>query len=318
MKKVCITAEGVTEIDRGKTTEALKRSGFEVAEQPYPSFSSEEEFCRFLAGADALLAGTEPLTREVLSCAPKLSVISRRGVGYNNVDLDFCAERGISVAITAGAVEDAVAELTMGYLLNFARKIPSQSHSLSLGNWHRELSHGLSGATLGLVGFGGIGQAVCRLANAFSMRVCYYAPHRHPDAEASLGARYLPLDGLLGESDYVSLHLPLNAATRQMFGLEQFRKMKQSAVFVNTARGGLVEEAALAKALQEGVIAGAAVDVFEREPCSDSPLMGLPNVILTPHSGTFTENTFTQMNLLAAQNITDYFRGALPEPYRVL
>lgn len=318
MKKVCVTAEGVTEIDGGQTVRLLQEAGFTVAERPYADFADTKEFCNFIQDADALLAGTEPLPKEVLSCAPKLAAISRRGVGFNNVDLPYCTEGGISVAITTGAVEDAVAELTMGYLLNFARKIPSQSHSLSQGNWNRELSPGLAGATLGLVGFGGIGQAVCRLANAFSMRVVYYAPHRRPDAEAALGARYLPFDDLLWESDYVSLHLPLNTDTGRLFTMEQFRKMKQSAVFLNTARGGLVEEAALAKALQEGVIAGAAVDVFEREPCSDSPLFGLPNVILTPHSGTYTKTTFTRMNRLAAQNIIDFFAGTLASHFRVL
>ena len=317
MKKVCITAEGVTEIDGGQTREFLSRAGFEVAEWTKPSFTSEE-YCRFIQDADAILAGTEPIRREMLSCAPKLSLVSRRGVGYNNVDLDYCRENGISVAITTGAVEDAVAELTMGYLINFARKIPSQSHSLSQGRWQRELSSGLSGAILGLVGFGGIGQAVCRLARAFSMQVCYYAPHRRQEAEQALGASYLPLTELLAVSDYVSLHLPLNRGNEHCFSMDQFCRMKQSAVFVNTARGGLVAEADLAKALKEGIIAGAAVDVFEREPCGDSPLMGLPNVILTPHSGTYTKTTFTQMNLLAARNIADYFSGRLKPPFRVL
>ena len=288
MRKVCILAEDVSAVDTC-TVRLLQKSGFEVSEIPGNRALPQEDVYDFIKDADAVIAGAEQYSADLLKKLPKLKVIARRGVGFDNVD-----------------VEEAVAELTMAFVLNFARLLPQQDAAMKQGKWQRMLAMGLSGKIIGLIGFGGIGQEVARRAGAFGMRVLYYSRRRRMTEEKMLGAEYVELEQLLRESDFVSLHCPLTEQTFHLIGEEELGKMKASAVLINTARGPVCDEAVLAKALQQGKIRGAAVDVFPREPETDSPLLSCENVMLTPHIATFTRDAFVKMNNMAAQSIIDW------------
>lgn len=305
MRRVCILAEDVSSVDPC-TVALLRDHDFEVKEIPHNRALLQEEVYDFIREADAVIAGSERYDAALLDKLPNLKVIARRGVGFDNVDVTAAEQRGIRVTRTVGAVEEAVAELTMAFVLDFARLVPQQDMAMKQGHWKRMLATGLSGKTIGLVGFGGIGQEVARRAGAFGMRVIYYSRRRRMTEEKMLGAEYVELPELLRESDFVSLHCPLTEQTYHMIGEKELHSMKPTAILINTARGPVCDEEVLARALQQGIIRGAAVDVFPREPETDSPLLSCENVILTPHIATFTRDAFVKMNNMAAQSIIDW------------
>lgn len=255
---------------------------------------------------------TEKVDRELLDAAPRLKIVANMAVGYDNVDVGSCTERGIVVTNTPDVLTDATADLAFALLLATARRLPEARDFLLKGQWKTWSPMLLTGkevygATLGIVGMGRIGQAVAKRARGFDMKVLYYSKRRNPQVEEEIGARYVDKETLLRESDYVSLHLPLTPETRGFIGERELRMMKPTAVLINTARGAVVDERALCKALREGWIWAAGLDVFEVEPLPmDSPLRTLPNVVLLPHIGSATVKTRTDMALLAARNIRDY------------
>lgn len=262
---------------------------------------------------------TDPMTRAVIESAPKLKVISQVAVGYDNIDVAAATERNIVVTNTPGVLTEATADLTFALLLAAARKLPAAEQFLRDGKWQRwdvDLLCGgdVHGQTIGIVGMGRIGQAVARRAKGFSMRVLYAARKDAPEEiEQELGARRVPLDALLRESDFVSLHVPLNDATRHLISIEQLCQMKRNAILINTARGPIVDERALAAALEEGLIAGAALDVFEEEPQVHPDLLELPNVVLLPHIGSAVTSVRSLMCALAAKDCAAVLSGAQPE-----
>ena len=233
--------------------------------------------------------------------------------GYNNVDLAACRERGVTVTNIPDYSSDAVAQMTMTFLLNFATSFREYTASTQRGDWTRSelfcyypypLTE-LQGKTLGLVGMGSIGEKVARLAEAFGMKVIYHTRNRK-DCERE----YVLLDDLFARSDYVSLHLPLNGETEKLIGRDALSKMKRSAFLINTARGGLVDEKALATALSDGVIAGYAGDVLTVEPQSaDCPLIGAKNCILTPHIAWAPKETRARLIGILRDNLEGYLRG---------
>ncbi|MBE3518937.1 MAG: D-glycerate dehydrogenase [Firmicutes bacterium] len=255
---------------------------------------------------------TEKVDRELLDAAPRLKIVANMAVGYDNIDVGSCTERGIVVTNTPDVLTDATADLAFALLLATARRLPEAMDFLLKGQWKTWSPMLLTGkevygATLGIVGMGRIGQAVAKRARGFDMKVLYYSKRRNPQVEEEIGARYVDKETLLRESDYVSLHLPLTPETRGFIGERELRMMKPTAVLINTARGAVVDERALYKALREGWIWAAGLDVFEVEPLPmDSPLRTLPNVVLLPHIGSATVKTRTEMALLAARNIRDY------------
>ena len=242
-----------------------------------------------------------------------LKIVSRRGIGYDSIDIDFCKKNGIAVARALGTVEGSVAESVMAYILYFARRIDLQSESMNKGEWKRIMTPGAKSHTLGLIGFGGIGKEIAKRAVPFGMEVLYYC--RHPKDE--FGAHYAELDELLAKSDYVSINVPLNESTVNMIDKKIFSKMKDGAVLINTARSKIVDTNALVDALKSGKLSGAAVDVFDNEPCMDSPLIGLPNVVLTPHTAPFTIENFREMNNRAAKSVIEFFNGTLDSRYLI-
>ncbi|CAB3709437.1 (S)-sulfolactate dehydrogenase [Achromobacter deleyi] len=251
----------------------------------------------------------------LLAAAPRLRAVGRLGVGLDNIDLPGCAARGIQVVPATGANARAVAEYVIGTVLALLRGAYASSADVAAGRWPRTaLSQGLEahGRTLGVVGFGGIGQLTARLAAGLGMRIvaCDAAlPATHP-VWAESGATPLPLDALLAQADAVSLHVPLNADTRHLLNADRIRGMRPGAILVNTSRGGIVDEAALAAALRMGHLRGAALDVFDQEPLpGGGPLADAPNLILTPHIAGLTQEANTRVSDMVAAGVTIALTG---------
>jgi glyoxylate reductase len=269
-----------------------------------------------LAGADGVVTmPSTPVNEAFLDAAgAQLRVVAQHAVGLDNVDLAGCARRGIVVANTPDVLTAATAELTLALLLSLVRRVTEGDRLIRARQpWEwgpsAMLGTGLQGKLLGIVGLGRIGVAVARLGEALGMRVAYAgrAPKAHP-------YEYLTLRELLERADVVSLHVPLTAETRHLIGAEELRAMQPSAVLVNTTRGAVVDEAALAAALAAGELAGAALDVYEREPEVHEGLLGLENVVLAPHLGSATEDTRTAMGLLCLEALRAVLlRGEIPK-----
>ena len=279
-----------------------------------------EILLREVVDADALWSVTaDSIDREVLAAAPKLKIIANLAVGYNNIDLEAAKERGIIVTNTPGVLTDTTADLTFGLLLATARRMMEAENDVRKGNWTSWSPMGytgmdVGGATLGIVGMGRIGEAVARRAKGFDMRILYHNRSRKPEAEAEHGFEYADLDSLLKESDFVVILAPFTPETAGLIGSRELGLMKNSAVIINVARGGIVNEKALYSALKDGEIWAAGLDVFKTEPVPiDNPLLTLPNVTVLPHIGSASIKTRLGMMRLNAQAITDVLEGREPE-----
>ncbi len=251
---------------------------------------------------------TDRVDAALLEAAPRLRVISQMAVGYDNIDLAACTARGIPVGNTPGVLTETTADLTFALMLATARRVVEAAAAVRAGEWRTWKPMWLTGpdvwgATLGIVGMGRIGAAVARRAAGFGMRVLYHNRSESPEATA-LGAQRATLDDLLAQSDFVSLHCPLTAETTGLVDEAFLRGMKRSAIFINTARGPMVDEAALCRALREGWIGAAGLDVTAVEPIPmDSPLLALPNCLILPHIGSASVATRTRMAQMAADNL---------------
>lgn len=272
-----------------------------------------------VAGRDGLLALlTDRIDEQVLDAAgPSLRVVANYAVGLDNVDVGACTARGVVVTNTPDVLTAATADLTWALILAAARRVAEGDRLVRAGQpwgWAPRFMLGreVSGATLGIVGFGRIGQAVAARAQGFELSLRYHARSRKPEAEAATGAEPRDLAALLRESDIVSVHVSLAPDTTRLFDAAAFRAMKPTAVFVNTSRGAVVDEGALAEALRRGDIAAAGLDVFEREPQVHPDLLTLPNVVLTPHLGSATVQARTAMGMTAARNLIDVLDGRRP------
>jgi len=270
------------------------------------------------AYAGVLSMLTDPFDRDVLACGTQLQVISNYAVGYNNIDVAAAQERGIAVCNTPGMMTHATAELAWALLMAVARRLVPADAYVRAGNWQGwdpDLLMGveLAGKTMGIIGAGRIGQAIAQRARAFEMEVVYHNRHPlDPAVEQALGLRYVTLDELLATADVVNLCTPYAAASHHLINAERLQQMKRSAFLINTSRGPVVDEAALASALADGTIAGAGLDVFEREPEVHPGLLALPNVVLAPHVGSSTIETRRRMAETAIDNLLAVLRGEQP------
>ena len=253
-----------------------------------------------------------------------LKVISQMAVGYDNIDIKAAHERGITVGNTPGVLTEATADLAMTLLLAAARRIPENIDYIKDGKWTNWkpmelLGRDLSGTTLGILGFGRIGQAVAERARAFGLHLLAYSPSLTHDQAANFHVEKANVDDLLRRSDFVSLHVPLNADTRHLINRDKLALMKPDAILINTARGSVVDQHALVDALQHGIIGGAALDVTDPEPIpADHPLLSLPNVLVVPHIGSATIKTREKMARMAVENLIAGIRGEpLPNPVRL-
>ncbi len=269
-----------------------------------------EQLIEMLKGVDGYIAGVDYITKEVIENAPaSLKVISRYGAGVDRVDIPACKEKGIIVTNTPGTNSVAVAELAFAHMLNAARNIPMLHQSVERGEWVRSEGIELRGKTLGIVGMGSIGKNLATRAIAFGMSVCAYDPYFDDAFAATHGIQRMELNELLELSDFVSLHVPLSDATHHMIGADSIARMKQGAVIINTARGGLIDEAAAAQAIVDGKLGGLGLDAFEQEPLLDSPLKGLPRVVFTPHTGAHTAEAVKGMGEMAVANCIEVLSG---------
>ncbi|HET7119968.1 MAG TPA: D-glycerate dehydrogenase [Solirubrobacterales bacterium] len=281
---------------------------------------SESELEALVRGADAVLAlPTDRIDGCLLDAAGSgLRVVANVAVGYDNVDVSELASRGVVVTNTPSVLVDATADLAIALMLAVTRRVGEGERLIRRGtawSWSLDfmLGHSLRGRTLGIIGFGEIGRATAGRARAFGMEVAYFSRSAaEPAVEAELGARRLELDELLECADVVSLHCPLTAATRHLIDTAALARMRESAYLVNTARGAIVDEAALVEALDSGAVAGAALDVYEQEPRVDPRLVEMENVVLLPHLGSATVETREEMALLAARNAIAVVEGRPP------
>ena len=298
-------------------TRALKEAGYRVLTHPKMVPPTPDEQLELLKEAAGIILGPEELPARILQQAPHLRVVSRFGVGYDNIDLAACTELGIVATFVPDAMVEAVADITFGLLLAAARRIPELDGLLKAGEWKRLAAAAVSGQTIGIVGTGRIGLAVARRAKAFRMRLVGHDPYPNAAFTEELGGEYVPLDELLAVSDFVSLHMPATPDTRGLFDAARFAQMKPTAFFINAARGTLVDEAALIEALDAGQLAGAGTDVFAQEPpAPGSTSMRLaqhPKVIGTPHVASMTPLTVAKMAQAAHANLVAVLNGQRPE-----
>lgn len=294
--RVCISTSSFATYSR-EPLELLERAGCEIIVNPKGRTLNAAEIVDLAADADGILAGTEPLTAEVLARLPKLRAIARCGVGMDNVDLSAAEARGVHVTSTPYGPTRAVAELTVGLILDLMREVTRMDRELRGGVWKKRMGFLLEGKRVGLVGFGRIGRAVAELLKPFGVQLAYADP-------AIRDAAYLrvELDELLAWADIVSLHCSMSGRTCPLLDAAALRRVKPGAWLVNACRGGLVDEAVLYELLASGHLAGAALDTYEKEPYS-GPLTELPNVILLPHVGSYAREGRTRMELDAAANL---------------
>ena len=291
------------------------RQFFDMASWDDEEVIPRENLLASVADCDGVMLAGHKVDEELLRQAPRLRVVSNVTVGYNNFDIAAMKQRQVLGTNTPGVVDDSTADLVFGLILATARKIPQLNQYVKDRMWTEEFAEEFYGTdvhhtTLGIIGMGRIGQAIAKRARGFDMRILYYNRSRNPQAEEALGAKYRPLDNLLGEADFVVLMTPLSAETMHLMGEPQFRQMKKSAIFINASRGGTVDQPALVKALQEGWIMAAGLDVFSAEPIDTSdPLLTLANVVTVPHIGTATRKTSFDMAMLAARNLTAALQG---------
>ena len=286
---------------------------------PSAPFFTKDEIIERLPECDGLLSMFNfPIDKDIIDAGARLKIISNFGVGFNNVDIDYAKSKGIVVTNTPDPVVEPTAELAFALMSTLSRRIAECNRKLHTKDSIRwgvmeNLGTGLYNKTLGIVGMGRIGQSVAKRAAVSGMKIIYYNRHRLPeDIERKYSAEYVSLDSLLSQSDYISLHTPLDESTYHLIDAEALSKMKKGVFLVNTARGPVVDESALVAALECGHIGGAGLDVFEKEPEINNGLLGRDNVILVPHIGTATVEARIAMGRYAVKNITLFFDGESP------
>lgn len=283
---------------------ALRAAGLEARLEPKSGSRSPEQLSAVLREAFGAIVSTDPFTAGVLGGAPNLRVIARVGVGYDSIDVVAASMRGVQVVTTPGSNDHAVADHTLGLMLAVLRRIPELERDMRSGGWNRTgrfAPRQLAGCTVGLVGFGAIGRRVAERLAGFDVELLIHDP--------ALGDDSTPLDRLLQRSHVVSLHCPLLAATHHLINADTLRMMRPEAVLVNAARGPIVDQPALIEALRTGVIAGAALDVFDVEPPAGSPLLAMHNVVLSPHVAGISTVSVTEMSRRATQAVIDVAAG---------
>jgi len=290
----------------------LAKGGFDVRRVPDSERPLDApKLARLVARErpSALIAGAEPVPRSVLLASPTLRLVQKHGVGVDNIDLAAATEAGIAVTNAPGTNTEAVADLTVAFMLALLRQVVPASQSTRLGKWERYMGRELGQLTVGVVGTGRIGRAVIRRLRGFGSRILAYDVIQDPSLAVADNLRYVELDELLDKSDIITLHIPLMEGTRELLGRRELARMRKSAYLINIARGELVDEAALAEHLAAGRIAGAGVDVFATEPPQDSPLLKLPNVLATPHIGAYTHEAMEAMDRACAETVVALFSG---------
>jgi len=312
MYKVLVTARIFGHLS-DDSFDIFKNSGFEQAKNPYRGKGlSENELIELIGGVHGLLTGVDQVTAKVINTADELKIISKFGAGVDNIDVAAATQKGVVVTNAPGMNSDAVADMTFSLILSIARRIPFANDQVRKGNWPLIVGTEICNKTLGLIGLGQIGKRVAMRAGGFNMKILAYELLPDEQFVQELGIKLVPLNRLLQESDFVSIHVPFTSETKDLIKTEQLEMMKPTAYLINTARGGIVDENALHDALESGEIAGAAFDVFKEEPLREKALIELDNFIATPHISPFTKEAIENAEKLSAQNIIDVLKGQFP------
>lgn len=283
----------------------LRHAGIEPVLNPLGRRPTEDELCQLIRGVDLFIAGTEPITDRVMASAPGLKIISRVGIGLDNVDLAAARRRGITVSYTPDAPAAAVAELTIGVMLSLLRSIHTANARVRVEGWHRFMGRRLGELTVGIIGVGRVGRRVIGLLSSFGSTIL--ANDLAPSKDLA-GVQWVEKEELYELADVISLHVPLTLATTDLVTAREIDRMKHDAMLVNTSRGGIIRESDLAGALRSGRVAGAAVDVFREEPYRGE-LLGIDQCLITCHMGSMSVDCRLRMELEATQNVLAYLRG---------
>ncbi|MHA2857285.1 phosphoglycerate dehydrogenase [Paenibacillus lautus] len=311
-KKVLVTATNYSKLC-ADAKRLLESHGCEIIENRFGRPLTFEELKEVVGSVDGVIAGVDTWNEEIFKLAPQLQGIARFGVGVDNIDLEAARKYGIQVTNVPRGNANAVAELAIGLMISVRRHIPALDRSTKNGSWERFVGSELAGGTIGLLGFGNIAQLTAKKLKGFDVEIIAY--DKYPDtAKASeYGVTMTTFEQVLAHSDIVSMHLPSLKETHHIMNDKAFARMKPSAIFINTARGAVVDEQALSRALSSGVIAGAAIDVYESEPVSaDHPILQIGNLITTPHTAAETFETYTRVSMITAQALLDIFEGREP------
>jgi D-3-phosphoglycerate dehydrogenase len=287
----------------------LLETGADLIPNPWGRTPKEDELVDAMRDVDVLVSGTEPVTARVLDAARNLKLIAKHGVGFENINLDSARARNVPVVIAGGAISDSVADMALALLLGCARHIPQGHHAVREGKWPRMVGVEMRGKTLGIVGLGQVGREVAKRAHAFGVQIIAYDLFRHDQFAREYGVEYVSLRDLLMRSDFISLHAPVTDESRHLINAVSLSLMKPTAYLINTARGELIDEIALTHALREKRIAGAACDVFEKEPPGDNPLFHLDNFIAAPHSAGQTHDGLRKLGEVTVDNIIRLMNG---------
>lgn len=283
--------------------EFLKENGIELIH--LPADIHEDEFIANIQGVDAAIVAFNDVSHHVLNNAPQLKIVCKHGVGVDNIDLKAADEKGIWVTNVPNTNKHAVADFTFSLMLSLARQIPLANHLTKKGEWPRIFGSDLYSKTMGIIGLGIIGQEVARRAKGFDMEILAYDPYPNNDFANANGIKFVELEDLLKNSDFVTLHMPLTEQTKNLIDYKQLEMMKETAYLINASRGEIVVETALYEALNRNMIAGAALDVFEQEPVHKHSLFDLPNFIATPHIAGYTSGAVNTLGMACAKNIVE-------------
>ena len=281
----------------------LEANGLEIARNETGGIMTEDAMKDAIRGAAGVIIGVDPLTAAVMAESPGLRAVAKYGVGTDNIDLEYCKDKGIPVSITTGANSEAVADYTFALILALARKVIPIDKNCREKNWTKITTSDVAGKKLGLIGLGSIGKGVVNRANGFGMTIFAYKRHWDEEYAKENNVKYATVEDICRNCDFISLHTPLTDETRNIIGKPQLDKMKPGAFIVNTARGGLIDEEALLEALTEGRIGGAGLDVFSKEPPEDDRWYSLENVVMGSHCGASTTGAADMMSLMSAKNL---------------
>lgn len=311
-KKVLVTATNYSKLCASAKA-LLENNGFEIIENTYGRPMTFDELKDRVGDICGLVAGVDTWNEDVFKLAPNLKVIGRFGIGVDNIDLEAAKRHGIKVMNARAINSDSVAECTVGFILAVLRNIVHLDKSTREGKWERYVGNTIRGKKIGLVGFGAIAQYTAKLLSAFETDIYAYDLYPNHEAAKKLGVTLTDLDTIIKQSDIITLHVPGTPETTHLFSDREFEMMKSTAIIVNVARGSVIDQKALYKALKEKKIAGAGLDVFESEPTTkDNPLFELDNVVVLPHSAAETYETYDAVGLATAQAIIDVMNGKDP------
>jgi len=296
-----------------KPMKLLTEKGYEIQSNDTGRPYKKEEMLNLVSDIDGIIIGIDELSAEIIEKANKLKVISKYGTGLDNIDINMATKKKITVTNTPAANVDAVADLTFGFILSLARRIPEADRKTKNGEWEKIIGKSVWEKTLGIIGLGKIGRQIVRRAQGFKMNILVYDIVKDEKFAQNYDIKYVNLKEILHKSDYITIHIPLNDATRHMIDHKELELVKEDAFLINTSRGGIINEEALYNALKDKKLRGAALDVYVNEPPGKSLLMELDNIIMTPHIGAYTEEAIENMGIQAAQNLIDVLEGREPQ-----